>query len=106
VRSMPSSAEAAGRSDLLCECHRDMFLRTSIFNHDFHQEKLGGNKGCGKCHGESGFKSAAEAKPCTECHTAMAPQGSRVAIRTKGPDRLKFAAGYVDAMHGLCISLP
>jgi Ni/Fe-hydrogenase subunit HybB-like protein len=86
------------------ECHRDMFLKTFIFDHERHQKKHGGNKGCKKCHKRDDFKSAATAKACTECHTTMVPQGSRVTIRTKGVDRLKFAPGYADAMHGLCIS--
>ncbi len=86
------------------ECHRDMFRKTFIFDHERHQKKHGGNKGCEKCHKRNGFKSAATVKACTECHTTMVPKGSRVTIRTKGVDRLKFALGYADAMHGLCVS--
>jgi hypothetical protein len=30
-------------------------------------------------------------------------KGSRVTVQTKGADRLKYAVGYADAMHGLCV---
>jgi Ni/Fe-hydrogenase subunit HybB-like protein len=85
------------------ECHRDMFLKTLIFRHEAHQRRQGGNKGCEKCHPRNDPKSAKTAKECTECHTTMVVKGSRVTIQTKGPDRLKYAVGYADAMHGLCV---
>ena len=85
------------------ECHRDMFLKTSIFNHDAHQRRQGGNKGCEKCHPQNDPKSAKTVKVCTECHTTMMVKGSRVTLQTKGADRLKYAVGYADAMHGLCV---
>lgn len=85
------------------KCHRDMFLKTLIFDHAAHQRRQGGNKGCEKCHPRNLPKSANTIKVCTECHTAMEVKGSRVTIQTKGPDRLKHAVGYTDAMHGLCI---
>jgi Ni/Fe-hydrogenase subunit HybB-like protein len=86
------------------ECHRDMFLKTLIFDHAFHEKKQGGNKGCEKCHKQNEPKSAQTAKVCTECHKDMEAKGSRITIQTKGSDRLKFAVGYMDAMHGLCVS--
>jgi Ni/Fe-hydrogenase subunit HybB-like protein len=85
------------------ECHRDMFLKTLIFDHEAHQRRQGGNKGCEKCHPRNKPKSAKTVKECTECHTTLMPKGSRVTIQTKGPDRLKYAVGYADAMHGLCV---
>jgi len=85
------------------ECHRDMFLKTSIFDHEAHQRRQGGNKGCEKCHPQNTPKSAKTVKVCTECHTTMEVKGSRVTIQTKGPERLKYAVGYADAMHGLCV---
>ncbi|MBU1205961.1 MAG: Ni/Fe-hydrogenase cytochrome b subunit [Proteobacteria bacterium] len=86
------------------ECHRDMFLKTLIFDHAFHEKKHERNKGCEKCHKRNEPKSPQTVKVCTECHTAMVAKGSRITIQTKGPDRLKFAVGYKDAMHGLCVS--
>jgi len=85
------------------ECHRDMFLKTQIFNHLFHEEKLGGNRGCEKCHDIKYPNSAENAKTCEKCHTKMISEGTRITIKTKGRDRLKYAVGYDDAMHGLCI---
>jgi len=86
------------------ECHRDMFLKTLIFNHAFHERKQEGNKGCEKCHKRNEPKSPETVKACTECHTTMVVKDSRITIQTKGPDRLKFAVGYKDAMHGLCVN--
>jgi len=85
------------------ECHRDMFLKTLIFDHDAHQRRQGGNKGCEKCHPRNKLKSAQTVKECTECHTTLMVKGSRVTVQTKGADRLKYAVGYADAMHGLCV---
>lgn len=85
------------------ECHRDLYLKTLIFDHLFHERKLGGNKGCEKCHDIKYPNSAENAKPCEKCHTKMISEESRITIKTKGPDRLKYTVGYEDAMHGLCI---
>ncbi|MBW2146422.1 MAG: Ni/Fe-hydrogenase cytochrome b subunit [Deltaproteobacteria bacterium] len=86
------------------ECHRDMFLKTLIFNHSFHERKLGGNKGCEKCHEKDHPKAAEYVKACEKCHTKMAAKGSRISLKTKGLDRFKFAVGYADALHELCIA--
>jgi hypothetical protein len=86
------------------ECHRDMFLKTLIFDHAFHEKKQGGNSGCEQCHKRNEPKSPQTAKVCTECHKTMEVKGSRITIQTKGPDRLKFAVGYREAMHGLGIN--
>jgi hypothetical protein len=86
------------------ECHRDMFLKTMIFDHEAHQQRQGGNKGCEKCHPQNAPKSAKTVKVCAECHTTMEVKGARISIQTKGPDRLKYAGGYADAMHGLCVN--
>ncbi len=86
------------------ECHRDMFLSTLIFDHDFHQKKHGGNKGCRKCHQENKPKTAENIKACKECHTTMIVKESRIKPQTKGTDQLKYAVGYREALHGLCIN--
>lgn len=86
------------------ECHKDMFLKTMVFDHLFHERKLGGNKSCYKCHDENLPKAAEYSKRCGECHKDWETiKGSRVVIKTKGPDRFKYAPGYMDAMHDLCI---
>ena len=85
------------------ECHRDMYREENIFNHDFHISKLGGNDGCTECHRDSReIKGRDKALACAECHADMMVAGSLV-----GPpeDRLDWrAAGYMDAMHGLCVT--
>lgn len=86
------------------ECHRDMFLKTSIFDHSLHQKRQGGNRGCEKCHKRDEPKSPETAKACSECHTTMEVKGSRITIQTQGPERWKWAVGYKDAMHGLCVN--
>ena len=78
-------------------------LKAMIFDHEAHQRRQGGNKGCEKCHPRNKPKSAQTVKECTECHTTMMAKGSRVTIQTRGADRLKYAVGYADAMHGLCV---
>lgn len=86
------------------ECHQDMFLKILIFNHSLHETKHEGNKGCQKCHKENEPKTPENIKVCTECHTTMLVKGSRIQPQAKGPDRFKFAVGYKDAMHGLCLN--
>ena len=85
------------------ECHRDMYLATDIFNHATHAGKLGGNSGCARCHVDAGqARTRATAKPCADCHQDMLIRGS-VVMPPEGGIR-GFAAGYMDAMHGLCIT--
>lgn len=77
------------------ECHRDMYLATSIFNHSLHQTELGGNISCSKCHTHDHTRDSA--KPCAECHDTM--------IAAAGKTRFsEMAPGYKDALHGTCIN--
>jgi len=81
-------------------CHRDMYEPTDVFVHASHIEALHGNAGCVKCHPASeGPKLRTTATACRECHAALAAEGSLIALPH---DRWAPAAGYVDAMHGLC----
>jgi len=83
------------------ECHRDMYRQTSIFDHDLHKEKLGGNAGCGQCHqdetGQPGTHSQETAIACADCHENMVPG--------KGEAKFNYkeVPSYKDAMHGQCI---
>jgi len=85
------------------ECHRDMYTTTDIFDHAFHVSKLDGNDGCGDCHPDpSNVKNRDTTRACVECHEGMNVAGSLVSPpedHTPG-----FAAGYMDAMHRLCIA--
>jgi Ni/Fe-hydrogenase subunit HybB-like protein len=76
------------------ECHQDMVLPTSIFDHTLHQTALGGNAACVECH--VGEHMPNTAKPCLECHETMLPQVGETAFNYVAP-------GYTDAMHGTCI---
>jgi Ni/Fe-hydrogenase subunit HybB-like protein len=76
------------------ECHQDMVLPTSIFDHTLHQNALGGNAACVECH--VGEHMPDTAKPCLECHQTMSPQVGETTFNTMAP-------GYTDAMHGTCI---
>ena len=78
------------------ECHRDMYLPTLLFDHQWHASKLGHRAGCKKtCH----LTSRGRIRACKECHTQMRPAGTL--IRGKG-DWVR-APGYKAAMHGLCV---
>jgi Ni/Fe-hydrogenase subunit HybB-like protein len=77
------------------ECHRDMYLPESIFDHSLHQVELGGNAACVKCH--VGEHVPNTAKPCQECHETMAPEAGETMFNYLAP-------GYKDAMHGTCVT--
>ena len=91
-----------GRGTACAACHRDMYSRADIFDHATHIERLGGNAGCVRCHADQEVaKTRATATSCTTCHAGMFVAGSRV--RPTGT-RDGHAAGYLDAMHRLCIN--
>jgi hypothetical protein len=89
------------RSTPCGECHSDVHLATDIFDHSLHQRKTGGNPGCAKCHRDpSQPKTRENTTGCADCHTDMREEGSVVGLRADSTNTT--AAGYVDAMHGLC----
>jgi hypothetical protein len=78
-----------------------MYEPVSTFNHDLHAEKLGGNQGCAECHtGASEIKSYETITTCSECHQNEIAERSFIEAP---PDRWEDAAGYMDAMHHLCV---
>jgi Ni/Fe-hydrogenase subunit HybB-like protein len=82
-------------------CHRDMYLATDVFNHEAHQRKTGGNQGCPQCHPDPALpKTRANTTSCGSCHRAMSVSNSFVASADHPLDQP--AAGFMDAMHGLC----
>ncbi len=86
-----------------CECHRDMYSVTDTFDHAFHADKLGGNDGCVDCHQDpTKIKCRETATGCVECHQDMIVADSMIGQSQAGLSG--FAAGYMDAMHGLCIT--
>lgn len=81
-------------------CHRDMYEAIDVFQHAFHVSALGGNTGCAKCHQEaSGAKRYETATACVECHADLAAPNAFI---SPPQDRWAPAAGYMDAMHGVC----
>jgi Ni/Fe-hydrogenase subunit HybB-like protein len=91
-------------------CHRDMWSATDLFGHDEHVrtlERFGAREPCDACHPEGDQPKAREtAARCTVegCHEhelALYREGSRVHI--DDVSRARYAAGYMDAMHTLCI---
>jgi Ni/Fe-hydrogenase subunit HybB-like protein len=79
------------------ECHRDMYLPSDAFRHAWHASPDGGRLSCVQCHPADQDRAAASAKRCDRCHQGLIPPGSTVPVRTYR------AAGYVTAMHELCI---
>lgn len=79
------------------ECHRDMYLPSDAFRHDWHASPNGARLACMECHPAGQVRSAAGAKPCANCHKDLIPQGATIKITSY------TATAYVDAMHALCI---
>jgi len=89
------------RTSACASCHRDMYSPTDTFEHAAHVAHLGGNAGCARCHRDATLaKTRASATPCVDCHADMGGVGLLVRPTASGSG---FAAGYRDAMHGLCV---
>jgi hypothetical protein len=90
------------RASACSGCHRDMYEPTDVFDHESHVAALHGNDGCVKCHADSAVvKTRATSTACSHCHEREIA-GSAV---IEAPDpRWAAAAGYTDAMHGLCVA--
>jgi Ni/Fe-hydrogenase subunit HybB-like protein len=91
-------------------CHRDMWSPSDIFDHDAHAavlEDAGAGDPCAACHPAGEGKRAETTPVCATdgCHVgrrALVQAGSRVTLEE--PGRPRHAAGYMDAMHELCIA--
>ena len=90
-------------------CHRKMFNKTLIFNHEMHISWVArnrqisglfpGNKTCIICHSPGMPKSANNSVGCMECHK----KDMNVADTLNLPKHFLNADSYLDAMHKLCI---
>lgn len=91
------------RSNTGCyACHRDMYEPSDIFDHASHIAHLPGAAGCARCHPQDGHpKTRAASKACQECHADLYATNSRVTPPKEGMTGI--AAGYMDAMHKLCL---
>jgi Ni/Fe-hydrogenase subunit HybB-like protein len=85
------------RNSACADCHRDMYLPSDAFRHDWHASPSGGRLACGQCHPPGQARTALGAKPCSACHKDLIPAGSTI------PVKQYRASGYVQAMHTLCI---
>jgi hypothetical protein len=84
------------------ECHRDMYEPTALFDHDAHVRALDGRTGCAECHVAADVPKTMEtATPCMDCHERGAVAG---AIVEPAEPVWHAAAGYMDALHGLCLT--
>ena len=79
------------------ECHRDMYLPSDAFRHDWHASPRGANLACIQCHARGFPRSASHVKPCADCHKHLIPADATIEVKTY------TAVSYVDAMHELCI---
>ncbi|OGL44478.1 MAG: hypothetical protein A2161_12290 [Candidatus Schekmanbacteria bacterium RBG_13_48_7] len=97
---MNNPFESASRCS---SCHSDMYLAADIFNHTYHMNKMGGNKGCTKCHTDlSRPKTYSNTVTCESCHMKMRVENSL--INEKITEKNTVAPSYMDAMHKLCIT--
>lgn len=88
------------------ECHRDMYLTSDAFQHNWHSSPEGANLECFKCH--SKFISKGRdlkmsnkqlTRFCQKCHKDLIPPDSRTKILGT-----YVTLSYTDAMHNLCIN--
>jgi hypothetical protein len=82
-----------------------MHLKKEIFDHRLHQQRLRGNSGCARCHSDPAApKVRANTTPCRSCHPRMRARSTLVPLPPRTTPERTRAAGYMDALHGLCIS--
>ncbi len=77
------------------ECHSDMYLPTSIFNHDRHRDRLGGTESCVQCHPAGDSKQTDTVRKCDWCHKDMFQNQESGTFNYIAPS-------YIRAMHGTC----
>jgi hypothetical protein len=81
------------------ECHRDMYGPTPLFDHAVHEAALGGDDGCMECHVDGEPKTMETSTACAECHETASDD-----VVATPQDVWHPAAGYMEAMHGLCVT--
>ena len=102
--SMPND-----KSTPCSRCHRKMFHKTLIFNHEMHKvwvaqkRKITGfhpeNKTCTICHKPGLPKNLNSAVGCLECHR----KDMNIADTLNLPKQFLYADSYFDVMHKKCI---
>ncbi len=77
------------------QCHTDQHQPSLIFNHNTHQQALGGNQSCSNCHTQEHARLTEAI--CQDCHSAR--------ISAQEPEITSMTApSYFDAMHGRCLA--
>jgi Ni/Fe-hydrogenase subunit HybB-like protein len=85
------------RNTACARCHRDMYLPTDAFRHDWHASPSGARVACAQCHPLGQARTAATAVACNHCHKDLVPAGATIAFKRNQ------ASGYAQAMHDLCL---
>lgn len=96
------------------KCHRDMYLETSIFDHELHQDYYDDAESCNTCHNPNLPKGPGNVKEtCMDCHERPA-EGELTeeeealvmnGLSEYGEGKFSFMApGYKYAMHGKCLT--
>jgi Ni/Fe-hydrogenase subunit HybB-like protein len=78
-------------------CHRDMYLSSDSFRHDWHASPSGGRVGCYQCHAKGQARTAATAIACDKCHKNLIPAGASIKVKQYR------GIAYTEAMHRLCL---
>jgi Ni/Fe-hydrogenase subunit HybB-like protein len=86
------------RNTACARCHRDEYLASDSFRHDWHASPTGARVACYQCHPQGEARAAATAVHCDRCHKDLVPTASLIHVKQY------MAPSYVDAMHGLCIA--
>jgi nitrate reductase gamma subunit len=87
-----------GEEETACSrCHRDMYLPSDSFRHDWHASPAGGRLGCYQCHAKGQVRTAATSVACDKCHKNLIPAGASIKVKQYR------AVAYTEAMHRLCI---
>jgi hypothetical protein len=97
------------RSTPCSRCHRNLVRPTKIFDHPFHltavaeQEAIGGlhptNYSCALCHAEGEPETAANTKPCYDCHE----DDMWLEQQSDPVNDYIWAVSFQAAMHGTCV---
>ena len=97
------------KSTACSRCHRKMFQKTLIFNHEMHKvwvankKQISGlhpeNKTCSICHSPGLPKNINSAVGCMECHK----EDMNVANVSSLPKQFLYADSYFNVMHKRCI---
>jgi len=82
------------------ECHADLYLPTTIFDHLRHISRLGENSSCERCHPKGLPQSGATAVECSFCHKKDMMAKNEVVTKFNSTT----APGFRASAHKLCIA--